>query len=662
MAATYPAGIVSLSNPTSGDDLSDEVGGLTHSEQHGAVNDEIEAVETELGTTPSGDYATVKARLDAIQGRVFDAVAYGALVDGSTDDTSAWQDAIDAAEAAGGGVVTSSKAGISIIGGALQDTGGANAQLILPSIHVTSGEQITVVLRGINPPPADISVIGSMTLPESHLVLESTLSSGTGAVIGCKGPSGSAGGFSNLHADIRDLAVRTVSNPTISALDLRYAATANVEEVVVDCGTYDVSAVTEPTSTGSFAVRLPTNNNGARTTVRNVSVIGFYNGYEHAEHAVFDNVSAWGCKIGSVPTVTNHASIYQRFMVIHCERGIKPTGAHALDILQMDIEHAPSGWRTTDYDIDDASNYLTGTVHWWSVLGGTGPHNSFTVNSAAGMNAYRVGTAAGGGGTTTYWRRDRMVATGGETILTLGATPVASSPLVWVNNTIKWPGTDYTISSNVITFGSALTASDVVLVSYETTNASPSAAALSSAAVNILDNFNRADNNSTMGTTSTGSKTWTAESGTWGIVSNMGRLFSGGPAARIATVDAGVADCTVSVKINQQGTSNAYYGLMLRSTGSASGYLVQINGASNILNIQRLDSGTGTNIGGSPVAYTPSMGDTITAVLLGNSITVKVNGSTVFSATDSTYPSQTKHGLWSYANDIVRFDDFSIQP
>jgi hypothetical protein len=40
---------------------------VSHSAQHGNVNDAVEAIETELGIHPSGSYATVLARLDALE-------------------------------------------------------------------------------------------------------------------------------------------------------------------------------------------------------------------------------------------------------------------------------------------------------------------------------------------------------------------------------------------------------------------------------------------------------------------------------------------------------------------------------------------------------------------------------------------------------------------
>lgn len=67
MATSYPAGLDSFTNPTASDELDDEVGTRTHSEFHADNNDAIEAIQTELGTDPSGASATVKARIEAVE-------------------------------------------------------------------------------------------------------------------------------------------------------------------------------------------------------------------------------------------------------------------------------------------------------------------------------------------------------------------------------------------------------------------------------------------------------------------------------------------------------------------------------------------------------------------------------------------------------------------
>lgn len=64
MPTGYPGSIDSWSNP--GPTTKQNASGLEHDVLHSNANDAIEAIEGELGTTPSGDYATVKARLDDI--------------------------------------------------------------------------------------------------------------------------------------------------------------------------------------------------------------------------------------------------------------------------------------------------------------------------------------------------------------------------------------------------------------------------------------------------------------------------------------------------------------------------------------------------------------------------------------------------------------------
>ena len=63
MPTSYPGSLDNFTNPT-GTDQTDSVT-VPHATQHADLNDAVEAVQAELGTTPSGSSATVKARLDA---------------------------------------------------------------------------------------------------------------------------------------------------------------------------------------------------------------------------------------------------------------------------------------------------------------------------------------------------------------------------------------------------------------------------------------------------------------------------------------------------------------------------------------------------------------------------------------------------------------------
>lgn len=79
MTSAYPGSLDSFNNPT-GTTKTDATG-YEHATQHANANDAIEAIQAELGTTPSGSYATVKARLEAgvsgsIQGAWDSSTAY----------------------------------------------------------------------------------------------------------------------------------------------------------------------------------------------------------------------------------------------------------------------------------------------------------------------------------------------------------------------------------------------------------------------------------------------------------------------------------------------------------------------------------------------------------------------------------------------------------
>ena len=72
--------------------------------------------------------------------------------------------------------------GTYLIGGALQDTGAFNGQILLPSVS-TSDPQITLTLQGPARPP--FALHGSVPSPAGYAIIKSTLTgaSGTAAVI-----------------------------------------------------------------------------------------------------------------------------------------------------------------------------------------------------------------------------------------------------------------------------------------------------------------------------------------------------------------------------------------------------------------------------------------------------------------------------------------------
>lgn len=91
---SYPAGLDAFENPD--DDAGDELDtpGVLHDEQHSNANDAIEAIEAELGTTPSGTHDTVRGRFEYIEDAV---TTYASL---SAADRAQMRADLEAADAA----------------------------------------------------------------------------------------------------------------------------------------------------------------------------------------------------------------------------------------------------------------------------------------------------------------------------------------------------------------------------------------------------------------------------------------------------------------------------------------------------------------------------------------------------------------------------------
>lgn len=325
----------------------------------------------------------------------FNVMDYGATGDGSTDDTVAIQDAIDAAEAAMGGVVYF-PAGVYVVNGALQDTGRSKSQLLLPLRHCLDDEQITIELRGEAPPPTIVSVVGDTPLPQGLSVIKGTLNTGSGgALLGGWGPAGSNQDFTNCCVSIKNLAFQLPANPVFHGLNLRHVSAIDLDNVMVHTGEFNVADIAEPTTTTSIGIDCPQNGNAAYVRLGAVNVVGFYNAYNFSEHTNGQQVVAWGCKRAASFAVANHASHFVRFMAVHCQTVLHATGAHYVDIDQLNIEHAASGWWVTVNDIDDSSNNLRGSINWHTVLAGTGVDSTFNVTGGCRLNLSHIGFRGG---------------------------------------------------------------------------------------------------------------------------------------------------------------------------------------------------------------------------------------------------------------------------
>lgn len=172
--------------------------------------------------------------------------------------------------------------------------------------------------------------------------------------------------------------------------------------------------------------------------------------------------------------------------------------------------------------------------------------------------------------------------------------------------------------------------------------------------VTITDAFTRADSAVSLGSTEgTNVKAWSALSGTWGISTNAAYNPSA-TADGAAVIDASATDVTVTLSLAAGGTA----GICFRATDASNYYRACRFGTD--LQLQKRVAGVNTSLV-ADFPYTPVANDVLVVIASGSSLTVKVNGVTRLTATDSTYLTQTKHGICCSTGDAaLRWDNFSV--
>lgn len=172
------------------------------------------------------------------------------------------------------------------------------------------------------------------------------------------------------------------------------------------------------------------------------------------------------------------------------------------------------------------------------------------------------------------------------------------------------------------------------------------------------DTFDRANSTTTLGTSS-GGQVWTAHRGTWGINTNNGYCATNhASSVNFASVDAGFADGSVEVTIAVTGSNQP--GLCFRTTDSNNTYLLEGGTGAATAKFHKIVGGTVTTISNSGSNIQFVTGDVIRVDMSGSSYSFYRNGVQIFTGSDSTFTTQTRHGLYHVgATTGSRFDNFS---
>lgn len=172
--------------------------------------------------------------------------------------------------------------------------------------------------------------------------------------------------------------------------------------------------------------------------------------------------------------------------------------------------------------------------------------------------------------------------------------------------------------------------------------------------VKVSDDFNRADNASTLG------EGWITLLGTWGVVGNTAYRSGVGSTSwtlAAAVRDSGIADGLITVTFTKISIESR---LVFRAVDIRN--LYQVKAMSNQYELRKVIDGVSTNLGVYNVV--PKDGDLISIGLMGDKIVMSVNGVQGVTVTNSELSTATRHGIGGYTNPAVgleRYDDFKVE-
>lgn len=318
---------------------------------------------------------------------------YNAAGNGVTDDTVAIQAAIDAVSALGGGRIYFPP-GTYLVGGALQDVSGRNAQLLLPNVPDTTAP-VTIELLGALAPPTQWSNNTGLPPATAFSTLKSTLTGATGsaAFIAGMAPPTSVF-FGNVQLVVRNLIVQMPPNPSFSAFDCRGIMGPQFYNVLIHTGALN-STVSQPTNGNAVGIKLAPSGHAGSQLVWMVDIWGFYTGMWSGELATC-HVQMWNCIEGVGIPFTHHPSTFLRLGVYGYQRAIVNMDSLAkyVRILSYAAEHNPSAplWQQRIYDVDDGSSFLYGDVNWVHVTSNVGVDHSFIKNGGTNLICSELGT------------------------------------------------------------------------------------------------------------------------------------------------------------------------------------------------------------------------------------------------------------------------------
>lgn len=317
---------------------------------------------------------------------------FGGVNDGITDNTVALQAAINAASAAGGGIVKLFN-GTNWIRGAFNQVPGATnnaklCQIYFPALNVSTAVMPIIVLEGAFPAPANenwTSDGAPNSIGGTIIVSTNIPATNTFAVFGTAPPIGDIWSISGVRVIVKNITFRQYQNPKNDFFGMEFAGDFSVRDCAYDEGT-STGLIGQPTAlaSGSMTVfKMPQVGNWANDIgMEHVQIHGGFNGVQASEHFTATGVGFWRCQQPFVLPFSNHALDIKDTCMTSCPHGVSVVGSCAFVWEEYRVEHATfwtgtNAWMNFVDDIQDSGNNAHGILHECTVTSGVGPDHSF---------------------------------------------------------------------------------------------------------------------------------------------------------------------------------------------------------------------------------------------------------------------------------------------
>lgn len=294
-----------------------------------------------------------------------------------TDDTAAINAAKTAAFNNKGGIIYF-PAGIYIVNGAYNSEG-TLSQIGIPEVDISStGTTISLTFEGENIPVNHAAPAGS-TGKQSVIYSTRYGTNGSYSVIGAKQNVSETFGFTYLKVNFNNINIRTVQDPTNSAVDMYWVSLVEQNGTLLiepaDMGRTTTPGIQRPTHSDSWALKMPTSGNDATNFWNTIIVRGFYNGIDMGEHTTINNAFIVLCVYGirynniAIPGVSNSIDIERTIYPVTIISNVAYRQA-PIYINLLGLEHYDTGWFVTVTDITATDALAIGKINVYATRNG----------------------------------------------------------------------------------------------------------------------------------------------------------------------------------------------------------------------------------------------------------------------------------------------------